>query len=90
MTVMKGANQALSYIVFVRDRARFETTYRGLEIVHQEPLKNYLRYLVSGGLNFRSLLPDASIPALRFLEACLVPMNRILALHHVVVLRKKA
>ena len=37
----------------------------GLEIVRQRPLNNYLRYLVSGGLNFRPLLPEAAIPLLR-------------------------
>jgi SAM-dependent methyltransferase len=86
---MNGANQALSYVVFVRDRAEFERRHPRLEIVHQRPLGNYLKYLLSGGLNFRQLLPDFMSPAVGFAEWCLTPFRRWLALHHVVVLRKK-
>lgn len=85
---MNGANQALSYIVFVRDRQAFEHKYPGLEIVHQEICGNYLRYLVSGGLNFRQLLPDVFIPVLKVIEKLLYPLRRILALHHIVVIRR--
>lgn len=85
---MNGANQALSYIVFVRDRQAFERKHPGLEIVHQEICGNYLRYLVSGGLNFRQLLPDALIPVLKVVEKLLHPMRRLLALHHIVVIRR--
>ncbi|CAH0227259.1 class I SAM-dependent methyltransferase [Pseudomonas brassicacearum] len=85
---MNGANQALSYIVFVRDRQAFERKHPGLEIVHQEICGNYLRYLVSGGLNFRQLLPDALIPVLKVVEKLLHPLRRVLALHHIVVIRR--
>ena len=85
---MNGANQALSYVVFVRDRERFEARFPSLRIVHSEPVGNYLRYLVSGGLNFRQLLPDRTIPALRLLERVSSPLRRLFALHHVIVLKK--
>lgn len=85
---MNGANQALSYLVFVRDRGLFEERFPTLRIVHREPVGNYLRYLASGGLNFRQLLPDGSIPALRLVERALRPLRSLLALHHVIVLRK--
>jgi SAM-dependent methyltransferase len=87
---MNGANQALSYIVFVRDRALLESHYPLLRLVHQAPVCSYLRYLVSGGLNFRQLLPDMMSGPLRLAERVLSPFNRLLALHHVVVLRKVA
>ncbi len=86
---MYGANQALSYIVFRRDRARFERELAGLELVHTFPLGNYVRYLLSGGLNFRQLVPSFTEPALRALEAGLAPARRWLALHHVIVLRRR-
>ncbi len=86
---MSGANQALSYIVFERDRARFERLFPQLEIVHQAPVANHLRYLLSGGLNFRQLVPDVLTGPLKGVEALLGPLNRILALHHVIVLRKR-
>lgn len=86
---MNGANQALSYIIFVRDRKVFELKYPDLEIVHQEICGNYPRYLISGGLNFRQLLPDALIPLIKVAEKLLYPLRRVLALHHIVVIRRK-
>jgi len=86
---MNGANQALSYLVFFRDRAEFLRKHATLEIAHHQILGNYLKYLLSGGLNFRQLLPDGCISAIGFSEKLLSPMNRWLSLHHVVVLRKR-
>ena len=85
---MNGANQALSYIVFVRDRTRFERSFPSLQIVHSAPVGNYLRYLVSGGLNFRQLLPDAASGLLASIERVVARCNHWLALHHVIVLKK--
>jgi SAM-dependent methyltransferase len=85
---MSGANQALSFVVFVRDRARFERSHPGLVIAAQKPLGNYARYLASGGLNFRQLLPDVTIGALRAAERLAAPLARWLALHHIVVLKR--
>lgn len=85
---MNGANQALSYIVFVRDRQEFERKFPSLQIVHQQPCANYLKYLASGGLNFRQLCPYWASPIISFFQLLLSPLNSWLALHHVVVLRK--
>jgi len=89
MGSMRGANQALSYVVFTRDRRIFERRYPGLEILAERPLDHYLRYLASGGLNFRPLLPAACAPLLRLCERALKPLGRFLALHHVIVLGKR-
>jgi hypothetical protein len=85
---MNGANQALSYIVFERDRAEFERCFPDLSIVHHEICGNYLGYLLSGGLNFRQLLPNWGTPLLPMMQALLSPFDRWLALHHIVVIRK--
>jgi SAM-dependent methyltransferase len=87
---MHGANQALSYIVFKRDRALFEREFPSLELVESFPLTNYVRYLLSGGLNFRELAPTFAEPALRALEWALKPARRELGLHYVIVLRRRA
>ncbi|MDH1147170.1 class I SAM-dependent methyltransferase [Pseudomonas mosselii] len=87
---MNGANQALSYIVFERDRAEFELRFPQLEIVHQETCRNYPMYLLSGGLNFRQLWPTWATPVLKILQRLISPLNRWLALHHIVVIRRKA
>lgn len=86
---MNGANQALSYIVFRRDRQQFESRFPGLEIVHEEPCANHLKYLVSGGLNFRQLCPDWAAPLVTAAQRLLSPFDRWLALHHVIVLRRR-
>lgn len=85
---MNGANQALSYIVFQRDRVEFERRFSHLRIVHQQTCNNYLKYLFSGGLNFRQLWPNWAAPLLSLLQILLSPFSRWLALHHVVVIRK--
>lgn len=87
--VMTDANQALSWIVFERDRTRLAREFPDLEVAHQERVSSYLRYLLSGGLNFRQLVPDLLIGPLRTLERWLSPLDRLLALHHVIVLRKR-
>lgn len=86
---MNGANQALSYIVFERDLVKFESKFPRLKIVHQKTCDNYLKYLLSGGLNFRQLLPDWATPLLSVLQWLLSPFSKWLALHHVIVLRKE-
>ncbi len=86
---MNDANQALSYVVFFRDRAKFLSEFPSLSIAEAFPLTNYLRYMLSGGLNFRQVVPDLFAPLLRGLETGLSPLARFLALHHVIVLKKQ-
>lgn len=54
MGIMSNANQALSYIVFVRDRKLFEKKNQNLKLICSYPLQNYLRYFFSGGINFKA------------------------------------
>ena len=87
---MSGANQALSHIVFERDRRLFEQRYsQDLEIVEQRFILNFLRYFFSGGLNFRQLAPSCSNQLLITLERAFLPLSRHVALHQMTVLRKK-
>ena len=87
---MQGTNQALSYIVFVRDRALFEQKYPALQIVAECRMDNYLKYLFSGGLNFRQLWPDALAFVLEGMQWLLRPVNGTFALHHVTVIQKRS
>jgi len=86
---MNGANQALSFIVFIRDRDQFELKHPTLKIVDQQRASNYLKYLFSGGLNFRQIFPDSFTGLISLLEKMISPLNRWVALHHVVVIRKE-
>lgn len=87
---MSGANQALSYIVFRRDLARFEREHPRLELVTDVRSRTYLRYLMSGGLNFRQLVPTWAAGALEAAERMLTPIDHLIALHHLIVIRKRA
>ncbi|MCK7594469.1 class I SAM-dependent methyltransferase [Pseudomarimonas salicorniae] len=87
---LSGANQALAHIVFERDRPKFEARYGGaLEIVEQSYQLNAMRYLVSGGVNFRQLLPDFTAPLLSAVESAISPLARHWTLHRLTVIRKK-
>lgn len=87
---MSGANQALSHIVFNRDREKFEAKFgQHLEIARQSYSLNALRYFFSGGLNFRQLLPSFAEPVLRAIEQLGRPLAKHLAFHQIIVLRKR-
>lgn len=86
---MSGANQALSYLVFVRERQRFLERFPQLRIRYSAPLDNYLRYLLSGGLNFKQLVPDNWVGAVKRMEQLLKPLRPYLALHHVIVVQRQ-
>jgi SAM-dependent methyltransferase len=86
---LSGANQAMAHIVFTRDLARFQRFYAGrLELVERGYELNGLRYLLSGGLNFRQLLPNFMSWPLALLERLAYPFARYWTLHQVIVLRK--
>lgn len=87
---LSGANQALAHIVFKRDLAQFQDRYgERFEIVHREYSLNALRYLLSGGLNFRQLFPSALEPILRVLESVGRPLARYWSFHQIIVIRKR-
>ncbi len=85
---MSMANQALSYVVLVRDREIWRREFPELELVLDRP-HTHLTYLLSGGVNFRQLVPDCCGPVLGWAEKLLFPLNPILALQHSIVLRKR-
>lgn len=86
---LSGANQALAHIVFERDRERFNKLYGPqLEIVHREYSLNALRYLMSGGLNFRQLMPSFMRSPLLAVESLARPLARFWSLHQVIVIRR--
>lgn len=85
---MNGANQALSFIVFIRDRETFESLYPNLKIVHHKICGNFLKYLLSGGLNFKQLAPDFLMGFIGACEKITRPLHGFLGLHHIIVIRK--
>ena len=87
-TAMEKANQALSYIYFKRDKVKFYKAFPRLKIVHTSVFNNYLRFLISGGLNFKSLLPDFFIIPIKILEKILIPFKKIFGIHYLIVIKR--
>jgi hypothetical protein len=58
---LSGANGALAWMVFQRDRSRFEARYPRLRLERYRP-HTALRYWLSGGLRPWSLLPGWAFP----------------------------
>lgn len=59
---LSGANGALPWMIFDRDRKQFEQEFPGLQIREIAPFMPF-RYLVSGGVATRNLMPDFLYPA---------------------------
>src|SRR2546427_6634849 len=60
---MMDSNQALAWMVFVRDRAEFERRFPGLKIEKLEYMP-WFTYLLSGGVTMRNMFPGFSHPPL--------------------------
>jgi len=69
---LSGANGALPWILFNRDRAQFEADYPQWSIASITPIMPFT-YLLSGGVSLRSLMPGWSYSLCRKLENRLDP-----------------
>jgi SAM-dependent methyltransferase len=67
---LSGANSAIPWILFVRDRRKFESRFPGLSVEQTQPFLP-LRYLLSGGVGLRSLTPGWTRSAWAGLERML-------------------
>jgi SAM-dependent methyltransferase len=85
---LAGANGALPWIVFERDRAEFERRFPALEIARVDP-HTVAAYLLSGGVSLRALLPGAAAGPLFALEERLGPLYDRLATMMTVELRRR-
>jgi len=71
---LSDANGALAWIVFERDRHRFEREHAGLRLVAYER-HTPLRYWLSGGLKRWSLLPGPLFPLATRVDRALLTVN---------------
>jgi len=86
---LSGANGALPWMLFERDRRRFEAEFPEWRI-QQLRVGMPFRYLLSGGLTRLSFMPGWSFPTWQWLEHQLQPWMRTLAMFaHVVLTRRE-
>ncbi len=72
---LSGANGALPWIVFERDRREFESRFPEFTIQTVRPFMPF-RYLVSGGVSMRQLMPAATFGLWRGIESMLGPWRQ--------------
>lgn len=85
---MRDANQALSWIVFCRDRERFRQLCPALELEHTGWLP-WFSYVLSGGVTRRNLVPGPLVPLVRLADRIFSPLDRWMALHWHLRIRKR-
>ena len=82
---LSGANGALPWIIFERDRNLFEQEFPEWQIQRINPCMPF-RYLVSGGISMRSLMPTWSFPVWCGLEDILQPWIKTWAMFALITL----
>lgn len=85
---LTGANQALPWIIFFRDRKRFEQLFPNLKIKRLVPHTPF-RYIISGGLSMKQLLPSFTYNFVKFVELMCSPLNNHLGMFITIELYKE-
>jgi len=85
---LTGANGALPWIIFRRDRKKFEKKFPTLNIV---TLRTHtpLRYLISGGFTYAQLLPLWTYPIVCLIETMLSPLNNLVGMFYSIEIQKR-
>jgi len=85
---MMDSNQALSWMIFERDLDRFQKEFPRLRLERKGWLP-WLTYLLAGGVTMRNLVPRFLTPILTLAERISVPLRPFLALHWILIVRKR-
>jgi SAM-dependent methyltransferase len=86
---LSAANGAMPWIIFVRDRERFDREFPELSVIHMTPHTPW-RYLLSGGVSMRQLVPSWSYSLLGGLEWLASPLRRWIGMFYTIVVEKGA
>jgi hypothetical protein len=86
---LSGAHAAMPWIIFQRDRERFELEFPGWQVERVTPLMPFA-YLLSGGVSFRPLMPAWSFRLVHWFESVLLApiMPRLAMFAHILLVRK--
>lgn len=86
---MSDANGALPWIVFERDKEQFSKQFPSMEIVSIK-YHTPLRYLLSGGVSFKPLVPKFSFGLIKGMESIATGLSKHLSMFMTIDIRKKA
>jgi SAM-dependent methyltransferase len=84
---LSAANMALPWIMFVRDRHQFEREFPQWRLVSVRPFMPF-RYLLSGGVSMRALMPMWTFGVWRVVERMLSPWSTHLGMFAQIVLER--
>lgn len=84
---MFDSNQALTWIVFERDRKRFAREFSELRL-EQRRFLPWFSYLMSGGVNLRTFFPRFLTGAVGAADRWLRPLDPLFAIHWHLTIRK--
>src|SRR5258708_282666 len=84
---LSASNQAMPWIIFWRDRARFEKLFPHLR-VRQITQHTVLSYPLSGGLTLRALAPAWSYSLFSFCDRLLSKASAIFPIFQTIILEK--
>jgi SAM-dependent methyltransferase len=84
---LSGANMAIPWIIFTRDAQLFAEEFPNFRVCSIQ-IHTPFRYLLSGGLSFRQLLPSPFYFLVEFIEFLLSPLNRYLGMFMTIELEK--
>ena len=70
---MRGANLALPWMIFERDRAKFQNRFPLLQI-REMHYHSFLSHILAGGFSLRSVVPKPAIAPLFAFERALAPL----------------
>lgn len=82
---LSGANGAMPWIIFERDRQQFEMEFPAWQIQDIKPIMPF-RYLISGGVSLRTLMPGWTFGIWRKIENALQPWMANLAMFAQIIL----
>ena len=85
---LSGANGALPWIIFERDRVKFEQKFSHLKI-HKIKYHTPLRYLLSGGVSMKCIIPSWSFIFFRGLDRLLSTLFKQFSMFQTIVLIKE-
>ena len=84
---LSDANGAIPWLVFKRDYSIFKSKYPSLNL-ESFTLHSPFKYLASGGLTMKSLVPYFLYPLVQFSEWIFTPFNTLFCMFQTIVIRK--
>lgn len=84
---LSGANMALPWIVFCRDHPQFTQEFPEIQLCDIK-IHTPIRYLLSGGLSIRQLLPSSLYLPIYFIERFLSFLNHYIGMFMTIELKK--